>query len=307
MKRLLAGVGLIVGCGTEPGPGAAEPADLAPLPEAGCPDMGASVDTEVTIAGNVRSFTLRVPQNPKEGMGLLYAFHGLTEPSFQPVQQIDQAFDMQRVADTYNVAIVIPEALEFDLFAFPVLLWSILDNEGTAEDLALFDGLRSCLADRHSDIVDLGRVYTWGHSGGGLWSSLLVMERSDVLAAAAISAGGVDVEIPLIGEVLPYQTPAKQTPTLIVDGGDGDLWPNELLTLIDFAAISDNLESSLVADGHTVVHCRHEFGHGPGPGFPSWYWDFTLEWLDGHRFGEPSPWAEGGQALEIDECWFPGR
>ena len=64
------------------------------------------------------------------------------------------------------------------------------------------------------------------------------------------------------------------------------------LELVNFTRATDVLEEHLVADGHFVVRCEHSQGHSVPMAAVAASWD----WVNAHRFGEPSPFATSGIA-----------
>jgi hypothetical protein len=76
------------------------------------------------------------------------------------------------------------------------------------------------------------------------------------------------------------------------------VWPDPTFILVDFEAATDTLSSGLQDDGHTVVRCKHNLGHYQ---FPADGWEYGLEWLVNHRFGEASGLEDG--SLEAPPSW----
>jgi hypothetical protein len=263
----------------------------APLvePSGACPDLSTPGEKTIMSGGQERSFQILTPKEVKPGMPLLFVWHGLGPETPDPAQIFIDGFDLEALARAKDAIIIVPRALPFDLAGFAVLLWGILDNE--QPDLTLFDDLRTCTS-RALD-VDLGRVYSWGFSGGGLWSSFLMMHRADSLAAAAAASGGSDITV-LAADYMQFKTPASDLPMLLAAGGDEDRWPSPLLTIIDFEAATDALQSGMRAAGKPVVRCTHDTGHN----VPSDLWTQTKQWLFNHRFGEPSPYVDGAETLD---------
>lgn len=270
------------------------PEGLAPLatPTAACPDLSEPGLVTFESAGETRRALVLFPEGAPAGLPVMFVFHGLTTPDQDPLSILDSGFDLSGLADEWPAIVVVPEARPTDLFGQQILLWGILSEEARAQDLALFDDLRACVVDGLD--ADPTRVTAWGHSGGGLWSSVLVGERADALAAIVVASGGVG-EFPAPA----YTTPARDLPTLIVHGGATDKWPDPTFALIDFEATSGTLRDLLVADGQRPVVCTHELGHFT---LPSWFWRGTKAWLKRHAFGEPSPWLDGDAELPSSTC-----
>lgn len=299
---VIGGLGLLL-ASCDGGDGAGDGSDgedgpaPAPLVDvAQCPRIDADGSFTVEVGGVERTVYVEVPEDPSGAVGLLYTFHGLDVASSNPAAGFIRGFGLAAVADAEDVVVVSPEARPnatlASLTGQQVLLWGILGDE--ADDLELYDVIRSCVAAQWD--LDLRRVSAWGFSGGALWTSLLLTQRADTLAAAVVASGGVGLEIPLLGDALPYATPSYPTPVLMTSGGEQDVWPGGGLTIIDFEASSDTLQTGLVGDGHVVARCNHTLGHT----VPGWFWAQAQDWLLDHRYGEDSPFADG--AGLVTEC-----
>ncbi|HCP44766.1 MAG TPA: hypothetical protein DIU15_01865, partial [Deltaproteobacteria bacterium] len=217
-----------------------------------------------------------------EGMPLIMAFHGLNLPGSTPVELWLES--LQQAADFYNAVIVAPEGLVYQMgLTGEFLGWGFLGDP--ERDLILFDDLRTCM-DQGFDI-DLNRLSLMGHSGGALWSSVLMMRRTNAVASIAEYSGGSDFDIPLLGgPFVSYQDPGREVPTLLVSGGTTDIWPGGGVEFINFESTSDNLQTHMVSDGYLVARCKHDLGHTT---WPDDTWILGLEWATRHEFGEASP------------------
>lgn len=274
-----------------------DPAEVSPAPLAAvsgsCPDLSTSGLHEITSAGVTRTFHLFLPDEVEPGQPVFFSWHGLSAAEFDPAGGMARGFGLEQLARDRGVIVVVPEAQSTNLLGSEVMLWGILDDEDN--DLALYDDLRTCLSEAHD--VDLHRISSWGHSGGALWTALLVMERSDTLASAVLSSGGVELTLPLLGDRLAYRKPAVATPMIISSGGATDVWPDMSLPVIQFDESSDLLADNLHRDGHLVWRCRHNLGH---VSLPQWFWPNARRWMLRHRYGEPSPWEADEGGLEGD-------
>jgi len=260
-------------------------AELAELSDGECPDMDTSGISNFSSGGVDRKVAVLFPDDPQPGMPLVFNFHGLTNAGSNPVEaSMAQA---QGDAEQNGAVVIMPEAR---VTAMPlvgeILIWGILDD--AESDLTLFDDLRTCAANELA--VDLKRVSTWGHSGGALWSSVMLMERSTSLAAVVEFSGGAEFSIPMLGgPFVTYSSPERQVPVLLSSGGANDAWP-ESFPVVDFEATTDTLETGLVADGHQVVRCRHQQGHYS---IPNDLWAFSTRWDLEHHFSEETPFDDG--------------
>lgn len=286
-------LGLVLGCsGGEDGedtPLGPTPAPLA-TPTGACPDLSEPGVVSFTSNGVERRFDIRFPKNKPTDMPVVFVWHGLAPPEYEPMESFVQGFDTEDLARTREAIVVTPEALPFNLAGFDVLLWGFLDNE--EDDLALYDDLRTCLVQELG--ADVNRMYSWGFSGGGLWSSYLMIHRADTLAAAAAASGGSDIQV-LAEGYIEYSKPAWAVPALMGAGGEDDKWPDPMLTIIDFEEATDNLQAGLVGDGSRVVRCRHDEGHY----VPDWMWGQTKKFLFEHTFGAASTFEPSDSHCEL--------
>ncbi len=266
----------------------------APLAEvsSGCPDLSEPGIKTFMSAGKERRAGILFPSDPGPDMPVLFAWHGLSTAEFDPMEQMIAGFDLAGLADDRGAVVIVPEAQAINLLGMDVLLWGILGNEQEEEDLTLYDDLRTCVAEAFD--VDLRRISSWGHSGGGLWTSMLLMDRADTLAAGVSSSGGIELEIPVLGDRLPFRQPARQVPTMIVSGGAQDVWPDTTFTIIEFEATSDTLQQRLLEGGSFVVRCKHDLGHNY---LPNWYWGQVQKWLFNHTYGATSEWESGDRRV----------
>jgi predicted esterase len=212
-----------------------------------------------------------------------------------PTGAMIRGLRLQQVADTHNALILLPQSGIMELLGFRFFLWDLaVETDG---DLVLFDDLRSCAAAQHT--LDLDTTTAFGFSGGALFTTVLMRERGDALAAAVEASGGADITAPIWSTPgAAYGSPPNPLPALLISGGEADVWPDPSLTIVDFSAATDTLESKLVSDGHPVVRCRHTSGHS----LPQRAYDYALAWAFGHRFAEPSPWRDGPDAENADWC-----
>jgi poly(3-hydroxybutyrate) depolymerase len=280
---------------TDPDADLPEPAPLTTVSNA-CPDLSETGIKTFMSAGKERRAAIYFPSDPQPGMPVMFAWHGLSAAEFQPMESMVFGFDLEDFAEEEGAVVIVPEAQSINLVGFDVLLWGILGNEFEDEDLTLFDDLRTCVSDAFD--VDLRRVMSWGHSGGGLWTSLLLMERADVLSTGVSSSGGTDLLIPVLGDRLPYRAPSQKVSAMLISGGDEDVWPDPTFPIIEFENTTDAFQDRLVADGNYVVRCKHDQGHSY---LPSWFWNQTTKWLMNHTYGAPSPW-ESGERNTHDAC-----
>jgi predicted esterase len=215
-----------------------------------------------------REIVVTLPEDPS-GAGVLFLWHGFGDTH----SNFSSALGAKSISGSENLITVAPQAVidpvsSAKLAPYKDLAaqfigplpptWSVLD--GPEPDIILFDDLLSCLTVQYD--VDLKRVYTLGFSQGALFSTRLVLLRSDVLAGAALWSGGLGSTGGLLEVVrFEYESPKRKVPVLAVAGGAADLWPNEMLALVNFQTGTTELADALRADGHAVVECNHGLGH----------------------------------------------
>lgn len=285
MIRAACLLALLIGCEKEEDTGDpadttptdADPyADLPPPAQPGtydgtCPTMDGRV-RDFTSARLDRTFIVHLPDDP-EGAGVLFLWHGNGDNA----DNFDRYVNGAALADDLHVITVIPDAGAGGLG----MDWAVPPNDTTA-DAAFFDDVFACLASQYN--LDLYRVYSGGFSMGALWTSWLVMNRAEHLAAAVIFSGGTDGQVFGMGTVNPYQKPDWHIPVLMTQGGPQDQ------VIVNFQQMTTSMSNRLREDGHTVVVCNHSQGHTPPAGFEDWTWPF----IEAHVFGrEPSPYADG--------------
>lgn len=257
------------------------PPALEGYSEGACPTLTAGAQTFAS-GGMERDIVVTIPANP-EGAGLVFMWHGFGDTA----ANFSAALGGPSLSANQNLVTITPaavvDALEteklapFKQFASAVgpipPTWSII--EGPELDLRLFDDLMACADEQFG--LDRKRVYTVGFSQGALWSTVLVLERSEYLAAAVLWSGGLGWSGGLIELVrFAYAAPARKIPVLASSGGATDIWPNAQLKLVDFAAGTIELVDALRADGHAAVFCDHNLGHTVPFDGGQWSMEFML-------------------------------
>jgi poly(3-hydroxybutyrate) depolymerase len=261
-----------------------EPRALAELSSGQCPDLTTTGTKTFTSNGKEREVRVYFPDGNADNLPVVFAWHWLGGSA----AQMTSALDLDGYASDHDVIIVVPQALSSNPFE-----WNFVSGESeAADDLALFDDLRTCLSrDRHAD---MHRVYTTGMSAGGLWSTFLTIHRGDTFAATMIMSGGTD-------PIVQYSPPAgENVPVLLMWGGDADVLSGGGFDL-DFQAMTLAFSSELRADDHFVVHCNHGMGHTiPPDGM-----DVAEGWLFPHVYGVASPLIGTDPTLLADYCGLP--
>lgn len=233
-----------------------------------------------------RTFKLFLPPKPK-GAPLLFIWH----PLGGNAEQMIRSFGAAEISKKFNAIVAVPSSCCSGPKVLPCCSraseWSFVKDYDV--DLSFFDGMLTCL-DKQYDI-DNRRVYTTGFSAGSLWSSLLVIMRSQYLASAAIFSGGIGF--------FDYSTPNYKTPLILAWGGKRDV----LGGAIDFNKMAIDFEKELKKDKHFVISCDHGGGHTVPRTAASW----ALPFLFDHTFGDgSSPYSEKGKQKGFPSyCKFP--
>lgn len=252
------------------------PATPAPPSDGECPDLSETGSSSFSSGGEERDVSIYFPEDRPADMPVVFMWHPLGANASQLVSYLD----LDELADELGIVVVVPDAMSSN-----IVEWGFLTDG--AEDLALYDDVRSCLYDELA--IDLRRVSSTGMSAGGLWTSFLGIHRGDTLATALIMSGGSE-------PVLDYSTPAYPFPAMLMYGGDDDTWGGGGFE-IDFQTTTLNLSQELADDGHFVVLCNHERGHN----FPLDPVDVATTWLMNHSYGAPSPFIDDLSSLP-DYC-----
>ena len=272
-------------------------AELKPLSSGDCPDMSISGATTTFLSsGDERTVTTVFPSTPEPGMKVIFWFHGFLDSSMSnPTSETAIGMNFQALADQENALIIVPESGIWDLIAFEVYMWAI--EAGTSDaDLTLYDDLRTCAAQNFD--IDLDKVTAGGFSGGALFSTVLLSQRGDTLAAVAQMSGGSDLNIDIMSlfeePLSVYSTPAYKMPLLLASGQDSDIWPGNGMTIVNFYEATETLATKVRADDIFVVRCLHSNDHWS---MPNNIFNSAMSWLTNHSYGEESPFSTDKSSL----------
>ena len=189
------------------------PGDLAVCPE----PWGATVPAEgqndgYTVAGQDRSFWLMLPPATFTGPRPLFvAWNGTGETG--------QSFSERAKLEAFTARgfIVLAPDDVGNGTVWPV--WDAMHAPGDDvpdenPDLLLFDSLVACAAGHMS--IDKNRVYTGGHSAGGIMANYMLRHRSDLFAGGIVASGVFS----LTGPNEP--SPLDEMMVIVTWGGDSD-------------------------------------------------------------------------------------
>ena len=258
-----------------------------------CPIIDDSQELKTfTSADQERQVRFVIPQDPTDDLRIVFYFHGLVPEGSNPTQNTIEALNLPSLADEYNTIFVVPESSVWDLIGQRFHLWNI-ENTTEDADLTMFDDLRTCVANHFdgetSPSVDLDTLVSVGFSGGALFNTVILTQRSEALAAAVVMSGGSDIEVPTYSNLFSaYQSPSNKVPVYLVSGGIEDVWPNSSFPIVDFSSATINLFEQLQVDGHVAVHCEHNTGHY----ITNRAYSQSIDWMMDHRFGEPSSFSD---------------
>jgi poly(3-hydroxybutyrate) depolymerase len=145
----------------------------------GLPGSGFVGPREVTVAGKVRTFTVRLPDgyDPARPYPLVFGLHGAggDGPSFASYFPLVEPWKDSAI-------FVFPSALYYDVDGRTT--WRHPTEENVAFFDAVVDGVQANLC------VDRARIFASGFSSGGFYSNTLGCRRGDVLRAIVPVAGG---------------------------------------------------------------------------------------------------------------------
>lgn len=286
---------ILTGCSADKDSGAEPLWESAPLAELSgtCPTIDGSRAVQTfTSSGIDREVQFVLPSNPTPGIQPVFFFHGLMPEGSNPTNQMITSLSLQEEADQHNIVFILPVSQIWELVGQRFHLWNI--EQGTeADDLTLYDDLRTCLANhfdvQNSDALDLDASSVMGFSGGALFTTVVRSNRPDTLASVVEMSGGADLQVPGFSNPFSVHNPGtRDVPTLLVSGGESDVWPNASFTVVDFDNASQHLFTELQAAEHTSVLCTHSNGHTITPRS----WNQALYWITNHSFTETSEFQE---------------
>jgi hypothetical protein len=250
-----------------------------------CPMLSVGTTMNKLLSSGIeREFLVVVPDDakPDETFPVLFMWHWLnaSASSFYDRAQ------MQTAANEARLIAVIPNGIGSIPANWP---WSTITSADVMEqEFAFFDDMLACVSEQFP--VNKNCVSSTGVSDGALWTAQLAGGRGEYLSSIVVLSGGTGTSI-----VNSYASPVHKMPALVLWGG-----PTDRCIVIEFEAASHDLEQGLVDDGHFLVECVHDCGHGEPPIDPvdgmsrfAPMWHFVTDhpyWL---RDGE-SPYQENG-------------
>ncbi|MEE2755468.1 MAG: PHB depolymerase family esterase [Myxococcota bacterium] len=230
-----------------------------------CPNL-VSGENIITSCGIERTVRIRLPQSHSQQgrYKTVLLFHGINADQ---VDDIEEDTAMNRLVDPFDFILISPYsrrlAIEWDQ-----------GRPGDNPDVALVDDLLTCAQQTLG--ADPERLYLAGDSGGGMFTTFLVSQFAETVAAAAINSGGIIFDMP--------NSNANTMPIIYGWGGDCDESAGQ-----NFSTFASDAIPKLKSNGHLVATCNHDTGHEWKPLFTPWF----LEFLFAHRLNSPSPFQTG--------------
>ena len=188
-------------------------ADTTPAPSV-CPTLSPGGHSGYAVGGQQRSFQVLLPSSSFTGpRPLLFAWHGTGESGIRFINRAK----LQQWADR-GFVVIAPDANNNGSF-WPI--WDAMRLPATAgapnPDVTMFDELIGCAKSQLS--IDQSRIFTVGHSAGGIMVNHMLRVRSNVLAGGIAGSGVFDLTGP--GGA---PQPLDNMLVLVTWGGDNDRW-----------------------------------------------------------------------------------
>lgn len=233
-----------------------------------CPDFSVGGTIIIQSGGFKRTLHVSVPDDQSVDSPLVFLWHGLGDNGTNFASA--SAFDAKGIAKDRGAFVVTPDDCSVKgLKCQQTFGWDFLTADGGA-DAQLFDDVLACIT--QSVKIDRRRVYSSGFSAGGLWTTWLLVNRSQYLASVAIFSGGIDPNMAT------YVAPSWHIPVIGFYGSmEGDV------VIVHFHELMQNLITDLRKDSFFVVDCDHESN---GHTIPAGGVDTGMEFLFNHKYGD---------------------
>lgn len=129
--------------------------------------------------GTQRQYLIKIPENHSEAMPILYFLHGLGDN----ITRLDNEFHFQQVADEFQWAVVIPQALSQS----GATMWNAGLMASSIDDSGFLMALLDALAEQYP--INLDSVFFTGFSMGGFMTHRMAIEHGDRITACAPVSG----------------------------------------------------------------------------------------------------------------------
>ncbi len=129
--------------------------------------------------GTQRQYLIKIPESHSETMPILYFLHGLGDN----ITRLDNEFHFQQVADEFQWAVVIPQALTQS----GATMWNAGLMASSIDDSGFLMALLDALAEQYP--INLDSVFFTGFSMGGFMTHRMAIEHGDRITACAPVSG----------------------------------------------------------------------------------------------------------------------
>ena len=129
--------------------------------------------------GTQRQYLIKTPMVNQETMPILFFLHGLGDN----ITRLDNEFHFQQVADEFNWAVIIPQALNEGYGT----MWNAGLMASNTDDSGFLMALLDSLAVQYP--IDLDSVFFTGFSMGGFMTHRMAIEHGDLITACAPVSG----------------------------------------------------------------------------------------------------------------------
>ena len=129
--------------------------------------------------GTQRQYLIKMPSVNRETIPILYFLHGLGDN----ITRLDNEFHFQQVADEYNWAVVVPQALNEGYGT----MWNAGLMSSNTDDSGFLMALLDALAEQYP--INLDSVFFTGFSMGGFMTHRMAIEHGDRITACAPVSG----------------------------------------------------------------------------------------------------------------------
>ena len=126
-----------------------------------------------------RQYLIKIPENHSEKMPILYFLHGLGDN----ITRLDNEFHFQQIADEFQWAVVIPQALSQS----GATMWNAGLMSSSIDDSGFLMALLDALAEQYP--INLDSVFFTGFSMGGFMTHRMAIEHGDRITACAPVSG----------------------------------------------------------------------------------------------------------------------
>ena len=126
-----------------------------------------------------RQYLIKIPENHSEKMPILYFLHGLGDN----ITRLDNEFHFQQIADEFQWAVVIPQALSQS----GATMWNAGLMASSIDDSGFLMALLDALAEQYP--INLDSVFFTGFSMGGFMTHRMAIEHGDRITACAPVSG----------------------------------------------------------------------------------------------------------------------